>query len=341
MRVRAVRPPQGAVDGPVRQVVGDHVGQRLDEERRVVGGVRAAVLDAEVLDLRAQDDVEVVERLDVVAHEPDRYDEDLLPALLRQDAHRVVGLGLQPLAAAAALALEPEAPVTRHDMRDQLGDGLLQLVHVGVALVDGLGRDAVRGEQDGPLVHVAAVERLGSAAADGPHEALARIPALQQRDVATVAAGGGILGGGQLALVPAAGEPRGEGAHRQGDDLVRIQRADAVGDARLGVEEPVAHADGEGELLDQLGLEGERLARGDGGERRGAADERVALLHGGDGPRVRGAPHEALQEGDDLLGALRTAVREQGDVDEALGHADLRRVRSGRPRADARRRPGT
>ena len=123
---------------------------------------------------------------------------------------------------------------------------------------------------------------------------------------------------------------------------MRIQRADAVDDARLGVEEAVAHADGEGELLHQLGLQGERLARGDGGERRGAADERVALLDGGDRPRVGRAPHQPLEERHDLLGALGPAVGEQGDVDEALGHdVILRTLKAARPRAGARRRPGT
>ena len=240
--------------------------------------MRAPVLDAEALDLPAEDDVEVVEGLDVVADEPDGHDEDLLPALFGEDAHGVVHLGLHPLAAAATLALEAEAPVARHDLRDQLGDRLLQLVHVRVALHDGLGGHAVRGEQHRPLAHVAAVQRLGDARREGAHEALARVPALEQRDVAAVAAGGRVLGRGQLREVLAARQPRGERAHGQGDDLVRVQPADAVDDARRGVEEPGADADGEGELLDELGLQRQRLARGDGRERRGAADERVALL---------------------------------------------------------------
>src|SRR5665811_2591902 len=40
----------------------------------------------------------------------------------------------------------------------------------------------------GPLVDIAAVERRGGSPADGPHEAAARVPALEQRDL--LAAGG-------------------------------------------------------------------------------------------------------------------------------------------------------
>ena len=45
-------------------------------------------------------------------------------------------------------------------------------------------------EEHGPLVDVAAVERVGDAPADGAHEAAVGVPALEQRDVAAAATGG-------------------------------------------------------------------------------------------------------------------------------------------------------
>ena len=64
--VRPAGPVQLVLHRPPRQVVDDHVGERLDEERRVVGRPAAQVLHAGRLDLAAQHDVEVVERLQVV-----------------------------------------------------------------------------------------------------------------------------------------------------------------------------------------------------------------------------------------------------------------------------------
>src|SRR5665647_2605900 len=95
---------------------------------------------------------------------------------------------------------------------------------------------------------------------------------------------------------------------------------EAIGHGGLGVQEAAAHADGEGELLDEARLQGERLARRDVGQGRSAADKLVARLHDLEGLRVRGAPGHALQEVGDLLRAARSAEGEQGDVDGALGH---------------------
>src|SRR5665648_942847 len=212
-----------------------------------------------------------------------------------------------------ALALEGEAPVAGHKGRHELRDRLLQLLDVGVALHDGLERHVVGREEYGPLVDIAAVERRGGAPADGPHEAAARVPALEQRDLLAA-------GGVERLAVLVARQARGERAEWQGDHLVAVQLREAIGHGGLGVQEAAAHADGEGELLDEARLQGERLARRDVGQGRSAADELVARLHDLEGLRVRGAPGHALQEVGDLLRAARSAEGEQGDVDGALGH---------------------
>ena len=105
----------GRGPGRTAQVVDDQLGERPDERRRVVQGVTAQEGHVARHGDLAQLDVEVVERLDVVGDEPERHDQQLLPAGRGELAHGGGGLGLEPLAAAPPLALEGQPPGRRAD----------------------------------------------------------------------------------------------------------------------------------------------------------------------------------------------------------------------------------
>src|SRR5262249_23150975 len=127
----------------------DELRQRLDERRLGVQRRRALEVEPELLRLAAKQEIDLVERLDVVGDERDRDREDVLASGLGEQLERVLRRRLEPARAAGA-ALERQAPrMLAAEPLEHAGDGALEIGHVRLAaLADERLGQPVRREQE-------------------------------------------------------------------------------------------------------------------------------------------------------------------------------------------------
>src|ERR1700730_8322178 len=104
----------------------DEVGQHGDEDGMIIGGGGAVEAKAELVGDLARLDVEIIEGLDVIAHEADGGQDHVADALALEPAQHVADVGLEPrLARGPAPALIGDLPALVAESRRDRARGAL------------------------------------------------------------------------------------------------------------------------------------------------------------------------------------------------------------------------
>src|SRR5216684_3113568 len=294
----------------------DEVGQHGDEEGMIIGGGGAVEAKAELVGDLARLDVEIVEDLDVIAHEADGGQDHVADALALEPAQHVADVGLEPgLARGAAPALIGNLPALVPESRGDRARGALELVRIGRFLRHGRGH-AVSGEdQEGVASRLQGNPAQGVAHARRHRVEEARVIPPPRRE--------GHLGSARADLrarvihVPHVARPRGLGLEGRENDAEGTAMA-GLPHPRQGLPEegmPVPHPDVDGKrgalaresLAKRLGLTQRQLGQG-----RSPADHLVVM---GDGVETLGRDaatgRDDLEKRPDVLRLLRPAERQE------------------------------
>src|SRR5216684_3242526 len=275
----------------------DEVGQHGDEEGMIIGGGGAVEAKAELVGDLARLDVEIVEDLDVIAHEADGGQDHVADALALEPAQHVAAVGLVP------------------ESRGDRARGALELVRIGRFLRHGRGH-AVSGEdQEGVASRLQGNPAQGVAHARRHRVEEARVIPPPRRE--------GHLGSARADLrarvihVPHVARPRGLGLEGRENDAEGATMA-GLPHPRQGLPEegmPVPHPDVDGKrgalaresLAKPFGLAQRQLGQG-----RSPADHLVVM---GDGVETLGrhatAGRDDLEKGPHVLRLLRPAERQE------------------------------